>query len=95
MENSGFGEISVYNNDDKINQVREYLENNDISNAKTLLQEMLEANPENGQACFVMAQILETEGDYKQAASLYEKVFANEIPVDFYERLLTLIYVNA
>ena len=94
MENSGAGEITLNKNDDNVEQVREYLEKNDINGAKAFLSKFLSVDPNHPQACFIMAQIQETEGNYSEAAKYYEKIFSNQIPAEFYHRVVHT-YENA
>ncbi len=88
MENSGAGEIAVNQSDYNIENIKSFLDNNDIAGAKNFLAKFLEGETPNQHACFVMAQILEGEGNFEKAAEFYEKVFTEGIPVEFYDRVL-------
>ena len=94
MENSGAGEISLNSYDGRIERVKEYLENNDLDGAKIFLSKFLTVEPNHPHACFIMAQILEAEGNFVDAAKFYEKVFVNQIPEEFYHRIIN-VYENA
>ncbi len=89
MENSGAGDIAVNNKTEgSVENVKEFLDKNDILGAKDFLKPFLETEPINFQAAFIMAQIFEMENEYTQAADLYEKVFPTEIPNEFYGRVM-------
>lgn len=87
MENSNAGDI-ILNAVNSIENVKPYLAQNDIVGAKNFLNEFLRINPNHTQAMFILAQLKEAEGDFKEAANLYEKVFGKEIPEEFLTELL-------
>ena len=93
MENSNAGDITL-NEINSIENVKPYLAKNDIDGAKRFLNDFLSANPTHSQAMFILAQLKEVEGNFKEAADLYEKVFGKEIPDEFLDRVL-MVYESA
>ena len=94
MENSGAGNITLNSYDGRVEKVKEYLEKNDLDGAKIFLSKFLTVEPNHPHACFIMAQIQEAEGNFVDAARFYEKVFINQIPDEFYHRVIN-VYENA
>lgn len=88
MENSGAGEITLNHYDGRVEKVKEYLDNNDLDGAKVFLAKFLTVEPFNPYACFIMAQILEAEKNFIEAADFYSKVFTNQVPDEFYNRII-------
>jgi len=88
MENSGAGEITLNHYDGRVERVKEYLEKNDLDGAKVFLSKFLTVEPNHPHAAFIMAQILEMEGNFVDAATFYERVFTEVIPDEFIERVI-------
>jgi len=88
MENSNAGEIALNTSNISVESVKSFLDNNDLEGAKNFLNQFLNSDPNNLQAAFIMAQILETEGNYPEAAALYERVFPVQIPDEFLPRVM-------
>ena len=93
MENSNAGEISL-NAASNIENVKAFLEKNDIEGAKSFLRDFLALNPAHNQAMFILAQLYEAEGNFVESAALYEKAFEKEIPHEFIDRVI-FVYENA
>ncbi|MCR4881316.1 MAG: tetratricopeptide repeat protein [bacterium] len=93
MENSNTGEITL-NAIGSIENVKPYLANNDKEGAKQFLNEFLKINPGHSQAMFILAQLMEVDENYVEAAALYEKVFDTNIPPELSDRVL-MVYESA
>jgi tetratricopeptide (TPR) repeat protein len=71
----------------KFDQINQYLQNSDYENAKICLREILETEPENPSANFMMAQIFEFEENFVESANYYKKTYHTELPDEFKDRI--------
>ncbi len=77
----------------RLQLVRKYIEDENTTEARKLLLEILDINPDNLEANFIFGQICEFEEDYERAAECFEKVI-NQRPGPEMKLRLAQIYEN-
>ncbi|MDD3593238.1 MAG: tetratricopeptide repeat protein [Candidatus Gastranaerophilales bacterium] len=92
--NSAAGEITLKTYDARVEKVFEYLNNNDLDNAKIYLMKFITVEPNHPHACFIMGQILESEGNFMEAADYYERVYNPDMAPEFQQRV-AMVFENA